>query len=81
MKNNYPPSFVDSCIKSFNNKLYTPKVMAQNVCKRNAFAKLPFLGSTMFEIRMKLQKLFSDKLTSRNCNLTIIFMSPVRIKT
>ena len=43
-----------------------------------AYAKSPFLGSTSFQIRKKLQKLFSDKLTS--CNLKIIFTSPVRVK-
>ena len=66
------------CIKPFLNKLYTPKVMTPNVLKRNVFVKLPFLGSTFFQIRKKLQKLFSDKLTS--CNLKIVFMSPVRVK-
>ena len=30
-------------------------------------------------LRKKLQKLFSDKLTS--CNLKIVFTSPVRVKT
>ena len=78
MKNNYPPNFIDSYIKSFLNKLYTPKVTVQNVPKRNFF-KLPFLASTSFQIRKKLQKLFSDKLTS--CNLKIIFMSPFRVNS
>ena len=50
MKNNYPLNFIDSYIKSFLNNLYTPKVIVQNVPKRNAF-KLPFLGSTLFQIR------------------------------
>ena len=50
MKNNYPLNFIDLYIKSFLNKLYTPKVIVQNVPKRNAF-KLPFLGSTLFQIR------------------------------
>ena len=36
-------------------------------------------GSTSFQIRKKLQKLFSDKLTS--FNLKIVFMSPVRVKS
>ena len=72
-------TFIDSCIKSFLNKLYTPKVVVTNVPKRNVFVKLPFLGSTSFEIRKKLQKLFSDKLTS--CNLKIVFMSTVRVKS
>ena len=53
MKNNYPPI---SCIKSFLNKLYTPKVTVQNVPKRNVFVKLPFLGITPLQIRKKLQK-------------------------
>ena len=79
IKNNYPLNFIDSCIKSFLNKLYTPKVVVPNVPKRNVFVKLPFLGSTSFQIRKKLQKLFSDKLMS--CNLKIVFTSPVRIKS
>ena len=62
-------SFIDSCIKSFLNKLHLPKLMALNVPKRNAFFKLPFLGSTSFQIRKNLQKLFSDKVTS--CKLTL----------
>ena len=47
--------------------------MVPNVPKR-----LLFLGRTSFQIRKKLQKLFSDKLTS--CNWEIIFTSPVRVK-
>ena len=67
MKNNYPPNFIDLCIKSFLNKLYTPNVIVQNVPKRNVFVKLLFLGSTLFQIWRKLKKIFNDKLTS--CNL------------
>ena len=79
IKNNYPLNFIDSCIKSFLNKLYTPKVVVPNVPKRNVFVKLPFLGSISFQIQKKLQKLFSDKLTS--CNLKIVFTSTVRVKS
>ena len=53
--------------------------MAPNVPKRNVFVRLPFLGSTSSQIRKKLQKLFSDKLTS--CNLKIVFASSVRVKS
>ena len=42
------------------------------------FVKLPFLGSTPFQIWKKLQKLFGGKLTS--CNLKIVLTSPVRVK-
>ena len=79
IKSNYPLNFIDLCIKSFLNKLYTRKVVVSNVPKRNLFVKLPFFGSTSFQIRKKLQKLFSDKLKS--CNLKIVFTSPVRVKS
>ena len=78
MKNDYPLNFIDSSIKSFFNKLYTPKVIVQNVPKRNVFVKLPFLRSTSFQIRKKLQKLFNDKLTS--CNLKIVLSHPLELK-
>ena len=57
IKNNYPLNFIDSCIKSFLNKLYTAKVMVPNVLKRNIFVKLPFLESTSFQIRKKNSKI------------------------
>ena len=47
--------------------------------KRNVFVKLPFLGSTLFQIWEKLQKLFSNKLTS--FNLKIVFTWPIRVKS
>ena len=53
--------------------------MVQNVPKRNVFDKFLFLGITSFQIRKKLQKFFSDKLTS--CNLKIVLTSPVRVKS
>ena len=71
IKNNYSLNFIDSCIKSFLNKLDAPKVMVPNIPKRKASVKLPFLGSASFQIRKKLQILFSDKLTSYN--LKIVF--------
>ena len=39
------------------NMLYTPEVIV-HVPKRNVFVKLPFLGSTLFQIQKKFQKLF-----------------------
>lgn len=37
------------------------------------------MGSTSFQTRKKLQKLFTNKLTS--CNLKILFTSPAKIKS
>ena len=52
--------------------------MVPNAPKRNVFVKLLFLGSNSFQIQ-KLQKLFSNKLTS--CNLKIVFTWPIRVKS
>ena len=79
MKNNYPPNFIDSYVKSFLNKLYTPKVIVLNVPKRKVFVKSPFLGSNSFQTQNKLQKLFTDKLTP--CNLKIASRSPISVKS
>ena len=79
LTDNYPPNFIDSCIQSILNKLYTTKAIVQNVPKGNIFVESPFLKSTWFQIQKKLEKLFNDKLTS--CNLKIIFVSPVRVKS
>ena len=49
IKNNHLPNFIDSLIKSFLNKLYTPKVIVQNAPQRNVLVKLLFLGSTSKE--------------------------------
>ena len=78
-KHNHPMNFMGSCIRSFLNKLYRPKVMVPNIHKIIFFFTSPFLRSTSSRIRKKLQKLFSDKLMS--CNLKIVFTSPVRIKS
>ena len=72
INNNYPLNFIDSCIKSFLDKLYIPIVVVLNVPKRNVLVKLSFLGSTLFQIQKKLQKLFSDKLMSFNSPSRII---------
>ena len=71
---NYIINYEKRTTEPFLNKLYTPKVVVPNLHKRNVFVKLPFLGSTSFQIRKKLQKLFCDKETS--CNLKIVFTSP-----
>ena len=85
MRNNYSSNFIDSCVKSFLNKLYTLinklyiRLWFRIYLKRNVFAKLPLLGSTSFQIRTKLERLFSDKIKS--CNFKIVFTPPVRVKS
>ena len=49
------------------------------VCKINILVKLLFLESILFQIRKKLQKLFTDKLLSSD--LKIVVTSSVRVKS
>ena len=58
IKSNYPLNLIATCIESFLHKLYTPKVMVPNLPKRNVSVKLPFLGSTSFQIRKELKNRF-----------------------
>ena len=64
--NNDSPNFIESCINLFLNKLYTSKVIVESIPKRHVAVELLFSGSTLFQIPKKLQKSFSDKLTSCN---------------
>ena len=78
LKNNCSPSFIDSCIKSVLNKLYTTKGICKNVTERNFFVKMTSLGSTSSQSRKKLQKFFNDKLTP--CNLKLVSTLPLKVK-
>ena len=42
----------------------TPETIGQNAPKTDVFVKLSFLSPSLFGIREKLQKLFTDKQTS-----------------
>ena len=71
-KYKYSTSLIDLCIKGFLINFYISKVIVQNVPKTDGFVKLPFLGSTSFQIWKKLQKQLSDKLTSCNLGLNAV---------
>ena len=79
-KNNYLQYFTheSTCIKSFLNKLYTPKVIVHNIPKINVFVKLLSSKSTSFQIPKKLQKLLNYKLTP--CTLKIVLRHRLRSK-
>ena len=55
-KKKWSPNFINSCIKSFVNNLYTPKVIVQNVPKTNVFVTLLFSESTSCQIWKKCFK-------------------------
>ena len=53
MKNNYPSNFIDWRIKSFLNKLYTPKVAPQNAPKKFCFCEV---------LHLKFERTFKNYL-------------------
>ena len=57
IKNNYPLNFINSCIKSLLNKLYTPKDVVPNVPNINIFVKLPWEV-----LRFQFEKSFKNYL-------------------
>ena len=58
IKNNYPLNFIDSCIKSFLNKLYTPKVVVPNVHKWNVLSSY----RSWEVLRFKFERSFKNYL-------------------
>ena len=74
-RNSYPPNFIESHIKSFVNNLYKSEAIAQEVIS----AKLPLSRSALLQIRNKLEKLCTEKLTS--CNLKSVFRPPNRVQS
>ena len=70
IKNNYPLNFIDLCIESFLNKLYIPK--------RNDFVKLPFFGSTSFQILrhpLESKPFTSSRISYLRCYFQDLFTS------
>ena len=76
-KNGYPISFIDRCIKTFLDKLHTPKIVVTTVEKKNLLIVLPYLGFISDQIRTKLFKIISKNLPC--CKLNIVFKTSCRL--
>ena len=77
LKNGYPSNIIDSCIKSFLNKMYKAKDVILTVKKREVLVVLPYLGITSLQLRTRLEKVFGKCLPC--CKLRVVFRSSVRI--
>ena len=74
LKNGYPTSLLDSCIKLFLDKMYTVKEVVE---KRNVPIVLPYLFFLSLQVRTRLEKVFNKCLPC--CKLRVLFKSSVRI--
>ena len=73
LKNEYPLSFIDSCFKTFVDKLFIKLPKLITVEKKNLFLSLPFPGEISLQTRTKLRKSLKGLLNS--CKLQIAFKS------
>ena len=78
-KNGYPISFIDRCIKTFLDKLHTPKINITTVEKKQLLTVLPYLGVVSDKIRSSLYKILSKNLLC--CKLNIIFKASCRLSS
>ena len=72
-RNGYPCGLIDSCVRSFLEKLHRPKLVISTVAKKDVRIVLPFLGSTSLQARTRLVKLFQKSYPA--CQLSVIFKS------
>ena len=77
-KNGYPRHFVDKCIKTFFDKMSTPKQLVPTVSKKELRICLPYMGIDSLKIRKELLK-FAKVYLPASCKLQIIFSSQNRL--
>ena len=77
-KNGYPRHFVDKCIKTFFDKISTPKRTVLTASRKEFRICLPFLGTESLRVRSNLLK-FAKTYLPGSCKLQIIFSSDNRL--
>ena len=76
-KNAFPIKLIDSCIKSFLNKILTEKPVSLTAEKKDLVIVLPFLGKLSLDLRTRLKNSISKNLPF--CKIKVIFKSSTRI--
>ena len=73
LKNGYPLSFIDKCLKMVINKLVIKRPQVTTVEKKTLILLLPYLGDISLQTQKKLRKSFKNILNC--CKLQIVFKS------
>ena len=78
LKNGYPVSFIDNCIRSFFKKIQSqPKDPIQSAEKLEVMICLPYMGTVSLKLRQRLLTTFAYALPC--CNLRVVFKSGLRL--
>ena len=75
--NGYPATLVDSCIKSFLDKMYNSRDKVHSCSKKVIYFCLPFTGHHGLQIRSQLQKFISSAYP--HISLRVIFCPSFRL--
>ena len=78
IKNGCSERFLDKCVKTFLNKVFTPKRIIQTAKKKQVTIVLPYMGTILTELKVKLHKAFKQLLPARD--LRVIFKVSLRMK-
>ncbi|XP_057299414.1 uncharacterized protein LOC130630029 [Hydractinia symbiolongicarpus] len=77
LRNGYPSSLIDQCIKSFLDRMFQDKKVFSTVPNLEVLIILPYLGNISLKLRTHLVKTFDKHLPC--CKLRVIFKSGCRI--
>ena len=77
IKNNFPSKFLDSCIKSFFDKLFQKREKVSSVPRKIVTLNLPFMGKESLKIKKNLLNVFKTYFPF--CRLQITFSSAARM--
>ena len=58
--NGYPASLIDNCIRSFLDKIFSPKLPVHSCSKKTLYFCLPYTGQHGLQLRTQLRKLLSS---------------------
>jgi len=78
LKNDYPESIIDCCIKTFLNKIFTISPEVITVSKKELTISLPYLGKLSLNLRTRIKDSLEKQLGF--IKIRVIFTSKTRIK-
>ena len=77
LRNGYPSSFIDGCIKHFLDNIFSKKVKPCTVPKKEYFIVLPYLGPLSNKVQKRIKTVFQKVIPWGQINLTFKTQSRV----
>ena len=71
IKNGYPISLFDKCVKACLNRMFSERLVVSTVERQKVLLVLPYLGAMSLQLRTRLQRAISKCAPS--CKLSVVF--------